>query len=161
MKKKIKKSTEKDYNKFRKNLVFSCIDVIIIKNNSVLLTKRTQNPHKGSWHLPGNIIRKNETMRQAVKRAAKNELNLNVKIKKYVGVYENLNSFRHDISHGFIVLPTSRKIKSPILQILRYEAVIFLMPEIIQLGLNFLANRGMNKNTPVISLGCFYSFLNC
>ncbi len=103
MKKKIKKSTEKDYNKFRKNFVFSCIDVIIIKNHSVLLTKRTQNPHKGSWHLPGNIIRKNETMRQAVKRAAKNELNLNVKIKKYVGVYENLNSFRHDVSHGFIV----------------------------------------------------------
>ena len=112
MKKKIKKSTEKDYNKFRKNFVFSCIDVIIIKNHSVLLTKRTQNPHKGSWHLPGNIIRKNETMRQAVKRAAKNELNLNVKIKKYVGVYENLNSFRHDISHGFIVLPTSGKIKT-------------------------------------------------
>ncbi len=112
MKKKIKKSTEKDYSKFRKNFVFSCIDVIIIKNNSVLLTKRTQNPHKGSWHLPGNIIRKNETMRQAVKRAAKNELNLNVKIKKYVGVYENLNSFRHDISHGFIVLPTSGKIKT-------------------------------------------------
>ncbi len=112
MKKKIKRSTEKDYNEFRKNFVFSCIDVIIIKNNSVLLTKRTQNPHKGSWHLPGNIIRKNETMRQAVKRAAKNELNLNVKIKKYVGVYENLNSFRHDVSHGFIVSPTSGKIKT-------------------------------------------------
>ena len=112
MKKKIKRSTEKDYNKFRKNFVFSCIDVIIIKNHSVLLTKRTQNPHKGSWHLPGNIIRKNETMRQAVKRAAKNELNLNVKIKKYVGVYENLNSFRHDVSHGFIVSPISGKIKT-------------------------------------------------
>ena len=112
MKKKIKRSTEKDYNEFRKNFVFSCIDVIIIKNHSVLLTKRTQNPHKGSWHLPGNIIRKNETMRQAVKRAAKNELNLNVKIKKYVGVYENLNSFRHDVSHGFIVSPISGKIKT-------------------------------------------------
>ena len=112
MKKKIKRSTEKDYNEFRKNFVFSCIDVIIIKNHSVLLTKRTQNPHKGSWHLPGNIIRKNETMRQAVKRAAKNELNLNVKIIKYVGVYENLNSFRHDVSHGFIVSPISGKIKT-------------------------------------------------
>ena len=112
MKKTIKRSTEKDYNKFRKNFVFSCIDVIIIKNHSVLLTKRTQNPHKGSWHLPGNIIRKNETMKQAVKRAAKNELNLNVKIKKYVGVYENLNSFRHDVSHGFIVSPISGKIKT-------------------------------------------------
>ena len=82
MKKKIKRSTEKDYNEFRKNFVFSCIDVIIIKNHSVLLTKRTQNPHKGSWHLPGNIIRK------------------------------NLNSFRHDVSHGFIVSPISGKIKT-------------------------------------------------
>ena len=112
MKKKIKKSTEKDYNEFRKNFVFSCIDVIIIKNHSVLLTKRTQNPHKGSWHLPGNIIRKNETMRQAVKRAAKNELNLNVKIKKYIGAYENLNAYRHDISHGFIVTIVSGNIKT-------------------------------------------------
>ena len=112
MKKKIMRSTEKDYNKFRKNFVFSCIDVIIIKNHSVLLTKRTQNPHKGSWHLPGNIIRKNETMSQAVKRAAKNELNLNVKIIKYVGVYENLNSFRHDVSHGFIVSRIYGKIKT-------------------------------------------------
>ena len=41
-----------------------------------------------------------------------NELNLNVKIKKYVGVYENLNSFRHDVSHGFIVSPISGKIKT-------------------------------------------------
>ena len=84
MKKNIKKSTENEYHKFRKYFVFSCVDVIILKNNSVLLTKRTQDPHKGSWHVPGSIIRKNETMLQAVKRAAKNELNLNVKIKKYV-----------------------------------------------------------------------------
>ena len=62
--------------------------------------------------MPGSIIRKNETMLQAVKRAAKNELNLNVKIKKYVGVYENLNSYRHDVSHGFIVTVISGKIKT-------------------------------------------------
>ena len=83
MKKNIKKSTDIEYNKFRKYFVFSCVDIIILKNNSILLTKRTRNPHKGSWHMPGSIIRKNETMLQAVKRAAKNELNLNVKIKKY------------------------------------------------------------------------------
>ena len=112
MKKKIKKSTENEYNRFRKYFVFSCVDVIILKNNSVLLTKRTQNPHKGSWHIPGSIIRKNETMKQAVKRAAKNELNLDVKIKKYIGAYENLNAYRHDISHGFIVTIISGKIKT-------------------------------------------------
>ena len=39
-------------------------------------------------------------------------LNINVKIKKYVGTYENLNSFRHDISHGFLVSHISGKIKT-------------------------------------------------
>ena len=108
----LKKSTENEYRIFRKHFVFSCVDLLIIKSGSILLTKRTMNPHKGSWHLPGNIIRKNETMKQAVRRAAKKELNINVKIKKYLGVYENLNSFRHDISHGFLVSQISGKIKT-------------------------------------------------
>jgi ADP-ribose pyrophosphatase YjhB (NUDIX family) len=107
-----KKATDGEYHIFRKQFAFSCVDILLIKDGSVLLTKRTINPHKGSWHLPGSIIRKNETMKQAVRRAAKKELNINVKIKKYVGVYENLNSFRHDISHGFLVSQISGKIKT-------------------------------------------------
>ena len=80
-----KKSTESEYRIFRKYFVFSCVDILLIKDSSVLLTRRTINPHKGSWHLPGSIIRKNETMRQTVRRTAKKELNINVKIKKYIG----------------------------------------------------------------------------
>ncbi len=107
-----KKSTENEYRIFRKHFVFSCVDILLIKDGSVLLTKRTINPHKGSWHLPGSIIRKNETMKQTVRRTAKKELNINVKIKKYIGTYENLNSFRHDISHGFLVSHISGKLKT-------------------------------------------------
>jgi ADP-ribose pyrophosphatase YjhB (NUDIX family) len=107
-----KKSTENEYHVFRRYFVFSCVDILLIKDDSVLLTRRTINPHKGSWHLPGSIIRKNETMRQTVRRTAKKELNINVKIKKYIGTYENLNSFRHDISHGFLVSHISGKFKT-------------------------------------------------
>ena len=109
---KIKKSSEKDYNKFRGYFVFSCVDLLIFYNDSVLLTKRTQNPHKGFWHLPGTIIRKNEKMRDAVKRAAKSELDLKIKILNYLGVYENLNNFRHDLSHAFVISRISGKIKT-------------------------------------------------
>ena len=49
------------------------------------------------------MIHKDESMQDAVKRSAKEELGLNVKIIKYVGVYESLNKFRHDVSHGFVV----------------------------------------------------------
>jgi len=107
-----KLSSSEEYNKFRKFFPFSCVDVLLFKDDAILLTKRTRNPYKDYWHLPGHMIRKNETMKQAVKRAAKDELNLNITIKKYVGVYESLNSFRHDISHGFIVSVRSGQIRT-------------------------------------------------
>ena len=51
-------------------------------------------------------------MRDAVKRAAKSELNLKIKILDYLGMYENMNRFRHDHSHAFIVSRVSGKIKT-------------------------------------------------
>jgi|TARA_B110000014_G_scaffold220351_1_gene176363 8-oxo-dGTP diphosphatase len=105
-------SSTENYKKFIRIFPFSCVDILLFKDNSILLTKRTQNPYKNYWHLPGHMIRKNETMKQAVKRAARDELNLNVIIQRYVGVFESLNSFRHDISHGFVVKSKSGKIKT-------------------------------------------------
>lgn len=109
---KIRKASKKEYDGFRKYFAFSCVDLIIFDGDSVLLTKRTRNPYKGYWHLPGSMIHKGEKMSDAVKRSAKEELNLRVRIKKFVGVYESLNRFRHDISHGFVVSITSGNIKT-------------------------------------------------
>jgi ADP-ribose pyrophosphatase YjhB (NUDIX family) len=100
---KIRNASQKDYDKFRKYFAFSCIDLIIFNGKSVLLTKRTRNPYKGYWHLPGSMIHRGEKIKGAVLRSAKEELNLEVKVKKFIGVYESLNAFRHDVSHGFIV----------------------------------------------------------
>ncbi|MGQ0771911.1 MAG: NUDIX domain-containing protein [Nitrososphaerota archaeon] len=100
---KIKKAPEKAYDNFRKYFAFSCIDLIIFDGKSVLLTKRTRPPYKGYWHLPGSMIHKGEKITDTVHRSAKEELNLDVKIKKFVGVYESLDAFRHDVSHGFVV----------------------------------------------------------
>jgi len=108
----VKKAPQKEYDDFRKYFAFSCVDLIILDGKSVLLTRRTRNPYKGYWHLPGSMVHKDERLQDAVKRSAKEELNLNVKIKKFIGVYESLNKFRHDISHGFIVVPSRGKIKT-------------------------------------------------
>ena len=109
---KVRKAPEKEYNNFRKFFAFSCVDIIILNGKSVLLTRRTRNPYKGYWHLPGSMVHKDETLYGAVKRSAKEELGLNVTIKKFVGVYESLNEFRHDISHGFLVMPSKGKIRT-------------------------------------------------
>ena len=96
----MKRASEADYAKFRKYFTFSCVDLLIFRDDSsVLLTKRTINPFKGYWHLPGTIIRRDETRKNAVKRAAKEEL----------GTYESIVSFRHDISNAFLVKFKNRK----------------------------------------------------
>lgn len=109
---KINKAPTKEYDDFRKYFAFSCVDLIIFDGNSVLLTKRTRNPYKGYWHLPGSMVHKGEKMTEAVKRSAKEELNLNVRVEKFVGVYESLNKFRHDVSHGFVVSIVNGRLKT-------------------------------------------------
>ena len=100
----MKRASEIDYQKFRKFFTFSCVDLLIFgDDNRILLTKRSINPFKGYWHLPGTIIRRNETRRNAVKRAAKDELGKEVIIKRELGIYESIISFRHDISNAFLV----------------------------------------------------------
>ena len=99
----VRKAPKTKYDNFRKFFAFSCVDLVLFQDKSVLLTKRTRLPYKGYWHLPGSMIHKDESMQEAVKRSAKEELGLDVKIKRYVDVYESLNKYRHDVSHGFVV----------------------------------------------------------
>ncbi len=100
---KIRIAPKKEYDNFRKYFAFSCVDLVIFDGKSVLLTKRTRDPYKGYWHLPGSMIHKTEKMTDTVKRSAKEELGLDVKIEKFIGVYESLDRFRHDVSNGFVV----------------------------------------------------------
>ncbi len=105
-------TSKKQYDLFRKYFPFACTDLILFEKDSVLLTKRTQNPYKGMWHLPGTMIRKNEKIDDAIKRAAEKELCLKVSIIQYVGFFESINDFRHDISHGFIVKTKKMQIQT-------------------------------------------------
>ena len=100
---KIRVAPKKEYDNFRKYFAFSCVDLVIFDGKSVLLTKRTRDPYKGYWHLPGSMVHKNEKIADAVNRSAKQELNLVVKVVKFLGFYESLDKYRHDISHGFVV----------------------------------------------------------
>lgn len=105
------KVPQRQYDQFRKFLPISCVDLIIPNHTSILLTKRTIPPYKGKWHLPGGIVHKNEKLIDAAKRIAKEELNVDIRIKKFVGTYENLLHFRHDISHCFLAYISNGKIE--------------------------------------------------
>jgi len=100
--KKFKKASKDLFYKFGEYFPYSTVDIIIRDGVSFLLTKRTIPPYKNKWNLPGGVILKTEKLLDTAKRVAKEELNLDIKIDKFLGTYENPILSRHDISHVFI-----------------------------------------------------------
>jgi len=99
---KFKRAPKNLFDKFGKYFPYSTVDVMIRNGESFLLAKRTIPPYKNKWNFPGGVIFKTEKLYAAAKRIAKEELNLDVKIEAFLGVYENPIPTRHDISHVFI-----------------------------------------------------------
>jgi 8-oxo-dGTP diphosphatase len=100
--KKFQYAPKQIYDQFGKYFPFSTVDVIIFQQGYFVLIKRKIIPYKGKWHFPGGLIRKNEKIKDAAKRVVKTELNLDIKLEKFLGVYENPIRTRHDITHCFI-----------------------------------------------------------
>jgi len=65
-----------------------CVEIVIKTNNGVILTKRDIEPEKGKWHIPGGTVLNGERLEDAVKRIAKEELGVEVKVGKILGVIE-------------------------------------------------------------------------
>ena len=65
------------------------IDAVIeIGEEDIILIKRKYPPYKDYYALPGGFIEKNETAKEALIREVKEETNLDVKIIKKIGVYD-------------------------------------------------------------------------
>jgi ADP-ribose pyrophosphatase YjhB (NUDIX family) len=90
---------------------FSSVDIIILKDEKIFLTKRAIPPYRDYWSLPGSIILKNEKMDDAVKRSSKEELGIEVIKPTFIGNYETFTRFRHYITHLFFTKHKSGRIK--------------------------------------------------
>ena len=69
------------------------IDLIIQNSdNQILLGKRTNEPAKDTWFVPGGVIRKNERMHEAMSRLSEKELGFVITPSQttLLGVYEHL-----------------------------------------------------------------------
>ena len=90
------------------------VDIIVKTEKGILLTKRSFGPWKGQWHIPGGSILYGESIKKAIKRFAKKELNLKVKTIKKLGDIEWLDNFKkrgHSLSLVFLVKRISGEIK--------------------------------------------------
>ena len=83
------------------------IDILIKKDNKVLLGRRVNKPAQGYFFSTGSRINKNETINNAMVRIAKNELNIELKsIPKFKGVFEHFydDSIYQGISTHYVNL---------------------------------------------------------
>ncbi|KXA97106.1 hypothetical protein AKJ37_03730 [candidate division MSBL1 archaeon SCGC-AAA259I09] len=63
------------------------VELFLIHNGKVLLAKRRNKPLKGEWFWPGGRLYKGEKLKNAARRIAREELGIEVKIEKRLGVY--------------------------------------------------------------------------
>ncbi len=81
----------------------AAVDVIVVTNKGILLTKRSIPPFLGMWHIPGGTIMFKEPLQHAIERIAKEELSVEVKIIKQLGAIECLDDGgRHTIAIDFL-----------------------------------------------------------
>src|SRR3989337_1057838 len=91
--------SKEEFNKIYSKVPRICVDLIIVKDKKILLTKRSIHPFKGRWHIPGGGVLHREKIEQAIHRIAKTELGIKVNPKKLLGYLEILRDgpYRHTI----------------------------------------------------------------
>lgn len=91
-----------------------CVELVIKDRRGVLMTLRAIKPAKGCWHLPGGTVLFQESIDDAVRRVAKEELNLNVSVKRLLAILEYRKTgsvLGHAVSLVFLVKPVRGKLK--------------------------------------------------
>jgi len=92
-----------------------CVEVVIQTPNGILLTKRGIEPYIGYWHLPGGTVLLGETIRQAIKRIAKEEVGVKVEVLKLLNYIEypdesRVRGYGQSIGFAFLAKVVSGKI---------------------------------------------------
>ena len=95
------------YKKIIKSLPIVCVDIVIQnEKGQILLIKRNTEPLKGEWWVNGGRILKGESVIEAAKRKAFEEIGLTISNLEFIGIYEdqfeqnafNVNCQYHTIS---------------------------------------------------------------
>lgn len=97
------------YRRIHKVLPILCADLVVVdkEKKRFLLVKRTNQPERGKWWLPGGRVFKNERLKEAALRKLKEEIGLRGKIVKQLGLHEYFSDtgyFRGMDSHTVVAV---------------------------------------------------------
>jgi colanic acid biosynthesis protein WcaH len=99
-----------------KNVPLVSVDLVVTHEGGVVLGRRTNEPAKGEWFVPGGTVLKNEHLVDAVHRIAREELGTTISINSRLGTYghfyntSDVNGVdtKHYFATPFIVEPDSK-----------------------------------------------------
>src|SRR3990167_9419733 len=77
------------YKKIVELVPIVCVDIVVYYKGKFLLVKRSTEPLKGIWWIPGGRMLKGETTLKTAKRKIKEELGLKIKHLRPYGIYED------------------------------------------------------------------------
>ncbi len=67
--------------------IFVTVDIVLFKNNKILLIKRLKEPYKDCWALPGGFVDENEDLEDAAKRELLEETSIKVDSLTQIGAF--------------------------------------------------------------------------
>ena len=108
------------FEKVVDNTPLVSIDLIVTKVDGILVGKRINRPAKDTYFVPGGRICKDESLDDAFRRIAQDELGLNVKRSdaEFMGVFEHFYSdstLNEDATTHYVVLAYSFPLRRRIL----------------------------------------------
>lgn len=65
-----------------------CVDIVVKKDDGIILSLREIPPGIGKWHLPGGTVLLGESIEEAISRVILDEMSIKVKINKLLGYCE-------------------------------------------------------------------------
>ena len=97
----------KDYRFVFERTPRLCVDLIIMVEGKILLTKRKIPPYKNLWHFPGGRLLYKESITTALKRIIKDELGIEITVKKPRLIdnieFPNDGEYVHSVSMIYLV----------------------------------------------------------
>ena len=89
------------------------VDIIIEKDDKIVLIRRKNEPFKGKLAMPGGFVNEGELIENRAIEEAKEETSLDVKLKEILGVYSipDRDPRRHLMTTVFVAKPIGGKIR--------------------------------------------------
>lgn len=87
------------YSKIHEVMPIPCIDLVVMRENKILLVHRKEDPAKGQYWFPGGRIFRGESFQDAAKRLIKSEVGLDINKFETIGT-GNLIFEEEPFGHG-------------------------------------------------------------